>query len=462
MTSRRLVRKFSLRSELRNHTPPDHNPGYIEKFTEYALLTNKQNCFKVNHMGCIALSSEDKDSERVKSLIEQIKQEAEKVTIADRVSDPSYQPYAPLVCVTIDRLQTFVGHWKRKLGGASMLIDPSLHSPWRMVFDSGVVTLQVSFCDVDYVRVDFSVVSTGTKVWMALVKDFIESFRDPEPKKDRIDKDLRRKVGILSMTERGVDITPMGVVSMPFERDNYEASVNEAFDFMREDVCSAVPYGRLSIIEGPPGTGKSFFIRGLVEAVVGVAFIYVPPGMLSALTHPGLVNVLLRLKEEKSRPIVFILEDAEEALSSRMADNISQINALLNMCDGFFGEMLDIRVVATTNVKKVELDEAIKRDGRLGTHLYIGHPSRDLADKILRRLTGKNDVSMPMHEKDSVSLASVYTHARKLGWKPPNLNEDESQSYGSPEGSWSAGRGEAGIGFAPGGSGSRSFRVLAH
>jgi hypothetical protein len=62
---------------------------------------------------------------------------------------------------------------------------------------------------------------------------------------------------------------------------------------------------------------------------------------------------------------VVILEDAESLLMQRGADNQENLSNLLNISDGFLGEMLKLHVICTINCPMDKIDPAILRPGRL-------------------------------------------------------------------------------------------------
>ena len=88
----------------------------------------------------------------------------------------------------------------------------------------------------------------------------------------------------------------------------------------------------------------------------------------------------------------------------------------MNLGDGILGAVLDIRILATTNAETLEMDPATRRPGRLCRHLRVGPLTPQLASKALNRLTGK----MVPFDKD-ITVAEVYSKARSLGWKPPQV-----------------------------------------
>lgn len=253
----------------------------------------------------------------------------------------------------------------------------------------------------------------GDTSWMARV-DLIRELYEDKADKMAVAQAAARRVYVLVQTRNGLEVQELGTVPTRFVPENYEESVRTDFELISTELKTETPTGRLAIVEGPPGSGKSFLIKGLIEAVEGAIFVLLPAALTAQLGDPGLLPALMGLKSGSELPIVLILEDADAALAKRLSDNMSMVSALLNFTDGIYGEMLDIRVVASSNTKKFEIDEALVRDGRLICHTHVGQPDRATRESILRRITKNPDAALP---DDALSLASVYRAARRMGWK---------------------------------------------
>lgn len=216
----------------------------------------------------------------------------------------------------------------------------------------------------------------------------------------------------------GLKLYRLGDAGIPLERENYDPEAIEAFDFLREELSSATPTGRLGLLLGPPGTGKTYFVRGLINEVNHTVFVFVPSGMVAHLGDPGFVPALLSTAdEEPGSSMVLIVEDADSLLVERQADNISGISSMLNITSGILGDMIDLRVIATSNSNKVDIDKAVTRAGRLSGDepVTIGPLSEEHAQRVYERLVGPSAgkyTGKPL-------LGEIYTQARKDGWVPP-------------------------------------------
>lgn len=232
------------------------------------------------------------------------------------------------------------------------------------------------------------------------------------------------RVRMIVRSPTGYEIRNVGKISFPFVETNYPSGIIEGYNFIKEQLSSKTPSGRFVLLRGDPGTGKSFFIKGLITDNPGL-FVYVPSTLIGSISGPEFVSAVLGEKSP-DHPIVLIVEDADASLLTRSTDNLSKISDILNLTDGILGDMADIRVIATTNAKSVDVDRAILRPGRLCRELTFDKLSREQVVKLYLQLTGEELAGI----KEEMTLAEVYVKAKDAGWKLPesgNKNKDYGQ-----------------------------------
>ena len=111
------------------------------------------------------------------------------------------------------------------------------------------------------------------------------------------------------------------------------------------------------------------------------------------------------LHEGRSAPDlkkVVVLEDAEDLLMPRSADNRSKVSSLLNIADGLLGEFLQMHLICTVNCAIDQLDPAIGRPGRL----IACREFRRLQYAQAHRLAAAK--GLKLQEQSDYSLAEIY------------------------------------------------------
>jgi hypothetical protein len=142
--------------------------------------------------------------------------------------------------------------------------------------------------------------------------------------------------------------------------------------------------GGITILDGPPGTGKSTLIAELMRRLYKTHVFYVlPVGQHESLSDTAMVEFWQEQNGYHPKEVrVIIMEDAEKILFQRRSDNNESVSALLNIADGLMGQMLRVHVLCTLNHGMDQLDPAILRPGRLRSYRYVGFLSRENAEKL--------------------------------------------------------------------------------
>ena len=214
-------------------------------------------------------------------------------------------------------------------------------------------------------------------------------------------------------------VNQTGTAGIPLERGNYSDVVLDGYDFIVSEMNTDSPTGRLTVLSGSPGTGKTYIVRSLLRESKDATFVLISPHLVKELGDPEILPCLTALKEDVTGPMVLILEDADQCLAPRQAGNMSTVQALLNLGDGILGSILDMRILATTNAKTGDFDEAVRRPGRLSRHLEVGLLNAKTANAVVERLLADVQPSNPVERFSSdTSLAEAYARARAAGWKP--------------------------------------------
>ncbi len=174
----------------------------------------------------------------------------------------------------------------------------------------------------------------------------------------------------------------------------------------------------VTILFGPPGAGKTTYLRMLMARFhKRFVFYYLPLSSFEVLSAPQFVDFWMKQnREHKGKAKLAIIEDAENLLLPRDERSRAQVSNLLNIGDGFLGEHLKLHVVATTNAPMRKLDEAVSRPGRLlGTREF-----RRLTRAEALRLAQAKGLTLA-DRSETWSLAEIYNGQAEVVAPEPNV-----------------------------------------
>lgn len=160
------------------------------------------------------------------------------------------------------------------------------------------------------------------------------------------------------------------------------------------------------VLEGPPGTGKTSYIRHLMATLKDThRFYFIPASNLEVLKDPEFVEFWSDERTlHPSSQLVVVLEDAEEALLPRTGGSRAEVGALLNITDGLLGDFLRLHIIGTINCPVDRLDPALLRPGRLVARWHFGRLPRERAEAVAAAL----DKPLPGSGED-FSLAEIFS-----------------------------------------------------
>ncbi len=300
-----------------------------------------------------------------------------------------------------------------------------------ILYKNGCIHLQITSPEDSYSRsnldipVDVYCYYSGTEEFVGEITLFI--------KNNTVPIEFQGSVYVMIAGANGPEFRAIGNGGEAIIRDNYSKEVLKSYDRIADTLVAKVPPGRINILSGPPGTGKTYLIRGLVHQVHRAKFAIVQASMVANLANPSVLPALLNFRSE-NQPIVFIIEDAEECLATRDAGNNSAVSALLNMGDGVLGSLIDLRIVATTNTAIQDLDPAIRRPGRLSTICEVGPLTANEAAVVFDRLTynekyGSGKIWDGWDPNARYTIAEVYQKATDAGWRGEEVKTKKSMGF---------------------------------
>ena len=177
----------------------------------------------------------------------------------------------------------------------------------------------------------------------------------------------------------------------------------------------------VSILFGPPGCGKTSYLRGLMSRLLDkFEFYYIPVSAFDVLSSPSFVAFWIEQKgDAHGKHRIAILEDSEELLQPRDEGSQTKVSNLLNIGDGFLGEHLNLHVIATTNSPIRQLDPALLRPGRLMGAREFRRLTRPEAEQLAQA----KGLALP--DQNDFSLAELYCGTVTS----PQLNADRQIGF---------------------------------
>lgn len=159
----------------------------------------------------------------------------------------------------------------------------------------------------------------------------------------------------------------------------------------------------LVILHGVPGTGKTHLLRHLIYST-DKEFMFLDSSCFNCITDSSFIKLLIQNKNA-----VVVLEDSEVLLKDRMGSNNGSLSALLNLSDGILGDSLNLKFICTFNADLRNIDDAVKRKGRL----KVKYELKSLTADKVQALASKLGKEIP--EGKSIPLCEVYSYGEDNG-----------------------------------------------
>lgn len=287
---------------------------------------------------------------------------------------------------------SFCGSWDVVLGGRLATWFKGFDASVRVVLirdqngvlidvgDDILVELTLAPFDKDDV---WSLTVWGTPAALLRKADLIDHVPTKREKK-------APQIGLLSKHGAGLAIRDVEVKNPGFTDSDLDLYYGEGFAAFHGELVGKLTEGRsgISVFHGPPGGGKTTYIRHLVRALQAKKrVVLVPRSIIEVLGTPQFVELLIEMRD---KPSVLVVEDAEEIVTVESRSNGSAASTLLNITDGILNDIAGTQVILTFNCPIEKADPAIMRAGRLVGRRHFG----PLSAQDARRLASQKGIDV--------------------------------------------------------------------